>query len=909
MLIRFEIEYKTWMGQQMMIAGSFPGPGGGLSGEALPMQYAEGTAGVWFFLLEAGPGISFSYRYYLRDGNYGLTVGEWGQDREYTTGSGEDGLVFLRDRWRSMADPGFVFHTAAFTHAVFRPAVVFAPAAVAEKISAGSVRVRFRPYAPRAGEGLRVAVCGSTAGLGNWNTRKALLLGNSRFPAWYGEVAVPLADFPLRYKYGLCGEGCDPFQWEQSVDRVLALPDGEPPRVLEVNDESYVFPGDWKGAGVAIPVFSLRREGGFGVGEFSDLKLLADWAAKTGLKMIQVLPVNDTVARHTWQDSYPYAAISVFALHPLYVNLLEIGKLNSGITRQIIAAQGAYLNSLPKIDYEAVMALKSRYFKLIYDQQKREFLSDPDFCAFFEANRHWLEPYAAFSYLRDLFNTPDFTRWDGFSTSDPAMTGELTDPSSAHYDDIAVHYFIQYHAHRQLKAAAEYARSRGVVLKGDIPIGIFRNSVDAWTAPGLYNMDCQAGAPPDDFSASGQNWRFPTYNWEAMGGDRYGWWRKRLRHLSDYFDAFRIDHILGFFRIWEIPAIQVQGLMGYFNPSIPYSREEILAKGIAFDENRYCKPYIREHFLGELFGDLAAEVKSHFLEEYAPGCFRLIAALDNQQKIEQFCMPNLDDDADRRAYLNRLQQGLFALAAEVLFLEAPGSGGQAWFPRNSFHFTHSFRELDPHTRYLLDQLYIDYFYHRNEDYWRGKALQKLPAVKTATDMMLCGEDLGMVPACVPSVMKELGILSLEVQRMPKDPKVEFGHPVDYPYLSVATPSSHDTSTLRGWWEEDPPNIQRFYNHLLGNQGPAPAVCTPDIVRQILLQHLWSPSMWTVFPLQDLLGMDENLRHPDPHAERINQPANPTHYWRYRMHLSLEQLLLQDDFNARLRNLLAETGRI
>jgi 4-alpha-glucanotransferase len=348
--------------------------------------------------------------------------------------------------------------------------------------------------------------------------------------------------------------------------------------------------------------------------------------------------------------------------------------------------------------------------------------------------------------------------------------------------------------------------------------------------------------------------------------------------------------------------------MGYFNPSIPYLREEILSRGIWFDENRYGKPYIRDHFLPELFGELTEEIKTRYLEEYAPGCYRLLPGVDNQQKIEEALMPSQDDDADRRAFLNRIKQGLFALVSEVLFLEAPGSDGKAWFPRNSFHTTHSFRELDPRARQLLDELYIDYFYRRNETFWRAKAMQKLPAIKMATDMLLCGEDLGMVPGCVPAVMDELGILSLEVQRMPKNPKVEFGHPSGYPYLSVATPSSHDTSTIRGWWEEDRDKTQRFFNHILGNPGEAPSVCTPEMVSQVITQHLNAPSMWSVFPIQELLGMDEKLRFPDPHAERINQPANPTHYWRYRLHLDLEELLEQEEFNARVRKMILDSGR-
>jgi len=447
------------------------------------------------------------------------------------------------------------------------------------------------------------------------------------------------------------------------------------------------------------------------------------------------------------------------------------------------------------------------------------------------------------------------------------------------------------------------------VLKGDIPIGIYRNSADAWLNPHLYHMDCQAGAPPDDFSVKGQNWRFPTYNWDEMAKDNYGWWQQRLRHLTHYFDAFRIDHILGFFRIWEIPASQVEGLLGYFNPSIPYYRDELQNRGIWFDEQRLCKPYIREHFLYERFGDLTEFVKANYLVESGYQCFDLHPDFDTQRKIEEKLTVEPDATPEVRSRTERIIQGLYSLISEVIFLHAPGTGGNAFFPRHTLHFTRSYHELDSHTKHVINEIYLDYFYHRNEEFWYGKAMEKLPVLKNATNMLLCGEDLGMVPACVPSVMNELGILSLEVQRMPKDPKVTFGHPANYPYLSVATPSSHDTSTIRGWWEENPSLSQRFYNEILGNSFSSPFFCEPFIVKQIILQHLYSPSMWAIFAIQDLLGMDGEIRLQNAGAERINNPGNPNHYWRYRMHISLEDLLNQTGFNKSLKDQLQASGRL
>jgi len=903
MKIQFKIEYLTHFGQQPMICGSVPELGSFQEDKALPLILTDLELGVWSIEIETKDvSKPISYFYFVKDENFKTAILEWGDRRVLSINDGTDEIIYINDFWRAKSNPYYTLFSSAYTGAILKPEKVwkFKPL---EKPKGNQVLVHFSIGVTRVEATDRVGI------IGNFTGSEPLLMSNSDFPVWKASVWVEIANFPLNYKYVIYNEKkADVLFEEAETDRMFDLPKAA--TVVCLNDEVFRFPRyPWKGTGVAIPVFSLRRNDGFGVGEFSDISLLVDWAVKTGIKLIQILPVNDTVATHTWVDSYPYAGISVYALHPIYINLLKIGKLNSVITQNIVEEQGAHLNTLEKIDYDAVMRLKSRFFKLIFDQQKDTFLQSKEFKTFFKENRYWLEPYAAFSYLRDLFNTPDFTTWGKYSKFSKKVLAELCNANATHFADIAVHYFIQYHAHVQLLEASEYARSKGIALKGDIPIGIYRNSVDAWEEPRLYNMNSQAGAPPDDFSAIGQNWRFPTYNWDEMAKDNFAWWQNRLKKLSAYFDAFRIDHILGFFRIWEIPVEQSEGLLGYFNPSIPYYANEIYAKGIPFDFDRMCKPYIREHFLHRIFGEHTGWVRNNCLDQYERGCFNLKPEFATQRLIEEKLSPSPDaTQADRIKY-EFIIKGLFALASEVIFIPAKGTDNQAFFPRNSLQFTNSYNELDGHTKHLLNELYIEYFYRRNEEFWKAQAMVKLPVIKDATNMLICGEDLGMVPACVPDVMNDLGILSLEVQRMPKNPKIEFGSPAEYPYMSVATPSSHDTSTIRGWWEEDPARSQKFYNQILGNYGGSPYFCEPWVVKQIIAQHLYSPSMWAIFPLQDLLGMDEKLRLLDARSERINVPANPKHYWRYRMHLSLEELLKEDDFNQLLVRFNKDSGRL
>jgi 4-alpha-glucanotransferase len=391
-----------------------------------------------------------------------------------------------------------------------------------------------------------------------------------------------------------------------------------------------------------------------------------------------------------------------------------------------------------------------------------------------------------------------------------------------------------------------------------------------------------------------------------MKEDGFAWWRRRFEQLSGYFDAFRIDHILGFFRIWSIPLHAVEGILGAFSPAIPLTEEELYEAGVGFNYDRLCKPYITEHVLYEIFGEDAETVAVNFLKPGPEGRFELLPEFATQRQVEAFFSSQTPGDKSEK-----LRQGLYDLIANVILLGDPAPQGTRWNGAIRFNMeaTSSFRALPGDIQDKLKSLYINYFFRRQDDFWEKEAMEKLPALKKASNMLICGEDLGMVPACVPGVMRDLGLLSLEIQRMPKSPGQAFFLPKDAPYLSVVTPGTHDMSVLRGWWEEDRDLTRRFYHEVLGEQGEAPYFCEPWIVRKMLAQHFHSPAMWAVFQLQDLLGIDGRLRRQNPHEERINVPANPKHYWQYRMHLSLEDLLQQDEFNKEVTTLVRESGRL
>jgi 4-alpha-glucanotransferase len=600
-------------------------------------------------------------------------------------------------------------------------------------------------------------------------------------------------------------------------------------------------------------------------------------------------------------DSYPYRAISVFALHPMNINVQAIARLKDKKAAALLQQKITELNQLDAIDFEQVMAAKFEFFRLLFHQEKAAFLKSKEAQQFIETNADWLKPYAAFCHLRDVNGTAEFSRWKKHAVYSPKVIENLCDPASAVFDEIAFYYFLQYHAHRQLSGATNYARQHGVVLKGDLPIGIARESADAWVAPHLYNMNGQAGAPPDPYSEAGQNWGFPTYNWEEMAKDGFAWWRQRMTKLAEYFDALRIDHILGFFRIWEIPTHQVEGTMGLFNPRLPFSRQELEGYGLYGNFDRYTKPYIRGHFLREMFGEEADYVRTNFLDETSLGVFNLKQFVDSQVKIRDIFAQA------KYAGKKHLESGLMRLVGNVLLLEEPGSQGTAFNPRITLNTTRSYKELNEYEKDVFMTLYNDYYFKRHDEFWRQQAVWKLPALLEATNMLICGEDLGMIPKTVPGVMKDLNILSLEIQRMPKG-FAEFGDPEAYPYMSVCSPSCHDMPTIRGWWESDYERSQRFFNKNLRLRGNAPRDCSPGLVDDINQQHLESPSMWAIFPLQDLAGMDGRLRRPDAQAEQINDPAIAQHYWRFRFHIPLEKLLEADGLNRKIEEMVKISGR-
>lgn len=889
MTVSFNIEYRTSWGEEVRIAGLLP--------ESIPMHTTDGiywTADVELEVPKEGMTINYSYQI---EQNQIIIRKEWDSFPRRLFLSGNSKKKYqIKDCWKNIPEQLY-YYSSAFTEALL------AHPDRAEIPPCHRKGLVIKAYAPRINKDYCLAICGNQKALGNWDPDKAIPMSDANFPEWQIELDASKLKFPLEYKFILYHkEEKKADCWENNPNRYLADPELKTNETLVISDRyAYFDIPVWKGAGIAIPVFSLKSENSFGVGDFGDLKRMIDWAVSTQQKVIQILPINDTTMTHAWTDSYPYNSISIYAFHPMYADIKQMGTLKDKSAAAKFNKKQKELNGLPAMDYEAVNQTKWEYFRLIFKQEGEKVLASGEFGEFFNANKEWLQPYAVFSYLRDAFQTPNFREWPRHSVYNAQDIEKMCRPESVDYPHIALYYYIQFHLHLQLVAATKYAREHGVVLKGDIPIGISRNSVEAWTEPYYFNLNGQAGAPPDDFSVNGQNWGFPTYNWDVMEKDGYRWWMKRFQKMSEYFDAYRIDHILGFFRIWEIPMHAVHGLLGQFIPSIPMSREEIESYGLPF-RKEYLIPYIHESFLGQVFGPHTDYVKQTFLlPAEAPGIYHMKPEFATQREVESFFAGKNDENS------LWIRDGLYTLISDVLFVPDTKEKDK-YHPRIGIQRDFIFRSLNELEQNAFNKLYDQYYYHRHNDFWRQQAMKKLPQLTQSTRMLVCGEDLGMIPDCVSSVMNDLRILSLEIQRMPKNPMYEFGYLNEYPYRSVCTISTHDMSTLRGWWEEDYLQTQRYYNTMLGHYGTAPTVATPDLCEEVVRNHLKSNSILCILSLQDWLSIDGKWRNPNVQEERINVPANPRNYWRYRMHLTLEQLMKAAELNDKIRELIKYTGR-
>ena len=876
MKLKFSIHYHTAWGESLHVCIDFHSQDGMVRHQNLLMQTEDGelwTLETSALMSRQHPLSHIQYRYQVEDADEQVLRKEWDMvPRTYYFDAMKD--YIFPDEWRDRPLPMHLY-SAAYQTTQGRLASQKSKANSLEVLRLPLFRrtILFRVSAPQLKAGQLVAICGSHPAIGSWNTSRYLAMEYAGDGDWMLTVNAQGWLLPIEYKYVVVDSHTHELvAWEEGENRLVSIdsvdgntneiPDGQV--LVLYGGHMRLAEETWRAAGVAIPVFSLRSEHSFGVGDFGDLRRFVDWAVATGMKFIQVLPVNDTTTDGRWHDSYPYNIVSMFALHPHYVDLEAAGTLRSKSQMTKFLRRRQELNALPYSDYEAVERVKTEYLHMLFDEQGKAVLDSRDYKDFVKDNEDWLQPYA--SYLSP--QPSDFI------------------------------YYQQYLLHQQLKAAADYARSKGVVLKGDLPIGVNRDSVETRNYPELFNIDSQTGAPPDAFSLQGQNWGFPTYHWSEALVSKL---RHRLGHMAQYFDALRIDHVLGFFRIWEIPHDAVYGLLGHFSPALPLTAEEIAWFGLPFRKELFTKPFVNDRLVERLFGIHAQYVRDNFLVRKAYGLYDLKPEYDTQRKVAEAFAERKDESS------LWIRDGLMRLISDVLFVEDPHQHDM-YHPRIGVLNETIYEALSSEEKDAFMRLYNNYFYQRHSFFWGQQALKRLPAMLKDCRMLICAEDLGMLPDCVEPVLDQLRILTLEIQQMPKQQGFEFAHLDANPIRSVCTISTHDMAPLRQWWQEQPERRQRYYVTMLQKEGRAPEQLPAHLAEEIIARHLYCPSMLCILQLQDWLAMDGELRRKNPQDERINVPSDPYNRWQYRMHLTIEELLQATKYNNKVKTMIQRSRR-
>ncbi|MBF0564176.1 MAG: 4-alpha-glucanotransferase [Nitrospirae bacterium] len=641
--------------------------------------------------------------------------------------------------------------------------------------------------------------------------------------------------------------------------------------------------------GVAIPVFSLKTADNCGIGEFLDLIKFGVWCKKVDIDIIQILPVNDTGG-----DSSPYNALSAFALHPVFIGL---NRLNDGhldwddeFTTEI-EETAALMNPLQKVSYPEINAFKLSMLKRIYLFNKDRLANNVDLSEWIESTP-WLKTYCVYRVLKDLNSQCSWKDWQ-----------QMRDPSRqniesfwhSHPDEVKFYAWVQFELESQLLLTCRSLTDLGLKLKGDIPIMINEDSADVWGERQNFKLDVRAGAPPDMFSEKGQNWGFPCYSWRTMAKDGYTWWKARLEQASKFYHAYRIDHVLGFFRIWQIPQKDNSGVLGHFDPAAHILKSDLIKAG--FDERRIeslLEPVFTKSYLRSFFGNNSEYVINKYFLQTSDGNYNFSDSLSNERSIAA-----LHED-------QYLKDKLLELYWDRVLVESANKDEH--YQPTWFHYkTRTYNNLHDEEKRKLKEL-VDGCWHVQDSVWKENGRNLLKMMADSTDMLVCAEDLGAVPPCVPLVLEDLGILGLRVERWSREYHKQFAPYIDtndYPRLSVASPSVHDTSTLRGWWEELNWDRNQYYS-LLKMTEPCPQYLTTELSAMVIKRNLGGNSLITIFPLQDYLSLYYNLRTAHPDEERVNVPGTiSSKNWSYRMKDSVEFLMNYNEYNLYLKSLIDE----
>lgn len=867
MKLSFSLLYKTMWGQSLHILLSYHGTDGHKMDYDMLMQTEDGE--LWSLetsVMESRqyPIQAIQYYYWVEDGDGNVLRKEWTLiPRLYGFDSTKDYL--FRDQWYEIPLQAYLYTNAYATYSGFK----LHDQVKVPNLSLFRKTILFRVSAPQLRKNEAVAICGNHPALGDWNPsllQKMTYVGNFE---WMLSVNAEGITFPLEYKFVVIDNETNHLKiWEEGENRITReekLNDGQV--LVLYGEELRIRESLWRMAGVSVPLFSLRSENSYGVGDFGDLKSLIDWTSSVGIRAIQLLPLNDTTHSHDWGDSNPYNIISAFALHPHYLDLASMGQLKDKKKVTDYQRRRRELNAYEYSDYPSVDRVKKAYVDDMFLQEGKDVLASADFQHYFNINRFWLEDYSVFVSNEDY--------------------------------SVEKVYYVQYYLYKQLRSVKEYAGKKGVVIIGDFPIGLSRNSVEVKIHPDYFNLNQNMGTPPDKETIYGQNWNLPTLRWENK--EVCKWMNSRMKYMEQFFDALCIDHIEGYFRSWEIPEECVYPVLGHFSPALPMSIEEINQFGFPFQKALFTKPFINDMIIKEVFGLYANYVKENFLEKESSDTFFMKDEFNTQVKIQKYFNGKNDEKS------LWIRDGLYRLLENVLFLEDSYHKGM-FYPRFEAFKTSLYETLTMQEKDSFMSLYNNYYHQRHDDYWAHIAKIKLAEILEGTRLLIIGDNLGALPSCVSKVMDEMRILPLEIQSLPRTAHLEFSHLEANPYQSICMISTHDLSTLRLWWEENPGRAQRYYVTMLQKIGKAPLHLSPQLAEEVVAKNMYSSSLLCLLSIQDWLSMNLELRSKDIYSERINNPYDAMNHWQYRMDVKIEDLIKSDVYNHKVRLMINRSRR-
>ncbi len=545
MNIRFRVNIDASEGEQAYLTGSSPVLGKYDPDKAYKLTEIKDDNGSSFWSAD----IQFDtqlerilfYKYFIKDKS-GTIRYEAGGGRRLALNSSVRN-VETHDEWQLFTEES-PFLTDPFAHVFYGSK--FSPYTQTHK---RPYELIIRAVVPNIPEGCSIVICGDSRELGRGNPSKGVRMSRLKGLKWIAHFQIDgMKGKKWNYRFAKVCDATGEVEFEKAEKRSLTLPEVDKYDTFITEHTDVCFtPYRPHYAGCTIPLFSLRSKDSCGIGEIGDLKLLVDWAKKCGIRILNILPLNDTLQHFNGLDSSPYNCISSFGLNPIYLSLKPLGTLHDKMKAKEAAEEMRSLNRRAMVDYEDVISFKMNYLRMLYREQGIDTSAQPGYYKFVKGNRNWLFSYATFCSLRDRYKTADFRKWSAHSEYSQDFVESLYRGISGDKEleeNFRFYIYLQYHLYNQMVEAIGYAHRNGIALKGEYPMNVSPNSVPAWKYPHYFRFDEESAERRLAIDTAAQTGASaPVFNWEEMSHDNFKWWRSRLRAISDYYDLYSIGRI------------------------------------------------------------------------------------------------------------------------------------------------------------------------------------------------------------------------------------------------------------------------------------------------------------------------------------------------------------------------------